>query len=252
MYPGKYDNVVLGEGEVLVSQGVSHRYPVGNYYQASTYLLYTVQGIVEDDIPVDIVVDEREYENLLMDTTCRIRKFLVYTDEKESVKAQMQALPSELANNIQVEIWDPYTTAMETYREAAKERVNGRMIVTVTIMMITVVMLFIMQKARMDERKEMLGVYRLLGISKRRVYVTFALETLCQSAVSALPACLAAWGVITALSLMPELSFSMVLPWQAACAAYGLSLMIHLLASLRPAWKFLRIPPAVLAGMYDI
>ncbi len=251
MYPGKYDDVVLGEGEVLASLGVGLRYPAGSYYQASSYLKYMIQSIIEDEIPVDIVVNESEYETLLMDTTCRMRKFLVYTEEKATVKKQMAELPTDLSAKIQVEISDHYTTAMENYTEAAKERVSARMIVTVTIMLITVVMLFIMQKARMDERKEMLGVYRLLGISKRRVYVIFMLEALCQSATSALPAATVAWGVITVLNMMPELTFSMVLPWQAALSAYGIALIVQLLASLRPAWKFLRMPPAVLAGMYD-
>ncbi len=251
LYPGKYDDVVLGEGEVLASKAVGLRYSAGSYYQVSSYLKYMIQELVEDDIYADIVVNEREYDTLLMDTVSRLRKFLVYTDNKEEVKEQMAKLPLNLSSLIQVEIHDPHTAAMEAYTAAAKERVSGRMIVTVTIMLITVVMLFIMQKARMDERKEMLGVYRLLGISKGRSLLIFTLETLCQSVSSALPATVVVWGVITALSMMPELEFSMMLPWQAALLAYGISLLIHLLASLKPAVKFLNMPPAVLAGMYD-
>lgn len=251
MYPGKYDDVVLGEGEILASQAVGQRYRPGSYYQVSSYLQYMITELVEDEIYADIVVNESEYDTLLMDSISRMRKFLVYTDNKEEVKEQMAELPQNLSSIIQVEISDPHTTAMESYMEAARARVSARMIVTVTIMLITVVMLFIMQKARMDERKEMLGVYRLLGISKGRSLLIFTLETLCQSVTSALPAAVVTWGVITALTMMPELAFGMVLPWQAALAAYGIALLIHLLASLRPAVKFLNMPPAVLAGMYD-
>ena len=251
MYPGKYDHVVLEEGEVMVSKGVNARFPVGNYYHASTDLKYLITAVVEDDIPVDIVVNKSEYETLLADTNSRMKSFLVYTDEKKVVKEQMAELPEELRGKIQVEISDPYTTAMERYTTAAKERVNARMIVTVTVLLITVVMLFIMQKARMDERKEMLGVYRLLGISSGRVYLIFILEALCQSITSALPASTVVWGIITALNMIPEISFGMVLPLYAAATAYVIALTVHLIASLRPVRKLLKMPPAVLAGMYD-
>jgi ABC-type antimicrobial peptide transport system permease subunit len=116
----------------------------------------------------------------------------------------------------------------------------------------SMVMVYLLLKVRVSERRGMIAVYRLLGIPGRRLLMIFAIETIMLSLGSALPAAAVTWLVLTIMTKLPSLAFEMILPVGAAAAAYGLLLGFHLVASLLPVGKLLKLPPAVLAARYDI
>lgn len=251
MFPGKYDDITLEEGEVLTgpAAGVTK---AGNKYSVGSDIQYTVKEVIPEDFYAQFVVkDDSQYDSLLRYAMSRICKIVIYTEDKEAVKEYATNLPEDMAHVIQIKLTDDHTTAMNSYRAAMRKRVNARTIVTATVLLTAAVMLFFLLKARTEGRKEMLGVYRLLGISTGRTLSVFALESLFLSVTGALPAAIVVWAVIRGLTLMPSIAFSMVLPLSAALLAYVAALAFHLAVSLLPAARLLHLPPAVLAGRYD-
>lgn len=251
LYPGQYDDIILGDGEALTGPSAGIRQKVGSVYNINNHRGYRIAGLVEEDIYARLVVNDSQYEVLLKEMISSVRSFRLYTSDKETAKRLLTELPDDLVGVIQVKVTDHYTDYMNSYRAAAAKRVNARVIITLTIMGIAAVMLFLLLKARVDERREMLGVYRLLGIPNRRTLSIFAMESVCLSLVSGLPAALLTWGVIKALTVMPSLSFAMILPLRAALIAYAAAFLLHMALSLLPAVRLLCLPPAVLAAKFD-
>lgn len=249
LYPGCYDDWTLEDDETLA--GPSAATAVAGGYLSAASRNYQIRGLVEDDIYARLVVNENQYEPILRSMMRSTRHFLIYTSQKQEVKQYASSLPEDLKDRIEVKVTDYYTDYMNQYRAAAAKRVNARTIVTAALLIVSAIMLVLMLKARVNGRIELLAVHRLLGISSGRVLGIFALETLCLSAAGALPAAVACWAVVKALTVMPSISFQMVLPFTVAMAAYLCALLVHLAASLLPVARLLRLPPAVLAGKYD-
>lgn len=250
-YPGKFDTITLKDDEVLVTPNAGAR-KIGHYFSTSGGLRYIINDILEEDIYPQIIVNDNQYETILTSMICNTRHFLIYSNERDAVKNLLTGeLPENLKDIIQVEVTDHYSDYMNAYRAATAIRVNARTIVTATILIVAAVMLLLLLKTRVDERIEMLAVYRLLGVPNRKTAAIFAMESLGISLSSALPAALLTWAVIKALTVMPSISFSMILPLPTAILSYGAALAFHMAFSLLPVLRLLRLPPASLATKYD-
>lgn len=251
LFPGKYDSVILKDEEVLATPRAGFR-RAGDYFNTSSRLQYQIKDILDEDIYPQIIVNDNQYEAMLMAMIRNTRHFMIYTNERAAVKDLLEnRLPENLKGIIQVIVTDHYSDYMAAYRSAAAIRVNARMIVTATILLVSAVMLLLLLKARVNERIEMIAVYRLLGVPNWKTTSIFAFECLCLSFSSALPSALLTWAVIKALTVMPSISFQMRLPLSIALLSYAIALLFHIAAALIPVFRLLRLPPAVLAGKYD-
>lgn len=95
-------------------------------------------------------------------------------------------------------------------------------------------------------------MYRLLGIPGRKLGVIFALESLLSSLTIALPCVFVPWAIINVANLVPELELNLLLPWQGALVVFVCILCYHLIVSLIPLCRLLRLSPTQLASKYDM
>ncbi len=250
--PGVYDDVVLGPNEVMTSPNAGVGKKVGNYYTMTNLDKFIITHLVEEDVYAAIVVADDQADRIQRAIIENVRHFYVYTEEKAAMKEALMDLPEEVKGVIQVRVEDYHSSYMTAYEAATKEQLGARSIVTATILVMSMVMVYLLLKVRVSERRGMIAVYRLLGIPGRQLLLIFAMESVLLSLISALPAAAVTWLVLTVMTKLPSLAFEMILPVAAAAAAYGLLLVFHLAASLLPVGKLLKLPPAVLAARYDI
>lgn len=250
-YPGEFDELTLAEGEVYAGPNAGAQ-RVGGYISVAGRLRYRIAGLTDKDIYAKYVIADDQYEVIARAMVSTTRQFYICSEDKGAMKEFLRReLPQGLKGVIQLDVTDHYTDYMAAYQAAVAERLNARTIVTVTILLISAILLAFLLKARQQERMEFFAVYRMLGVPKGRTLAILALESLYLSAISSLPVVFATWGIITALTALPSLSFSMILPFGAAAFSYIAVLCFHLAASLVPAAHLLRIPPAQLAAKYD-
>ena len=126
-------------------------------------------------------------------------------------------------------------------------RADARTILTVTIVAMSMVMLYLLRRAQVTERIGMLAVYRLLGVPARKLVGIFTLESLIATLTTALPSALAVYLALLLLKDKAEL----LLPLSAAAWVYAGVTVFHLLVTLLPMLRLLRLPPARLAAKYD-
>lgn len=250
-YPGEFDELTLAEGEVYAGPNAGAQ-RVGGYINAAGRQRYRIAALIDKDIYAKYIIADDQYEVLARAMVSTTRQFYICSEDKGAMKEfLLQELPQGLKGVIQVNVTDHYTDYMAAYQAAVAKRLNARTIVTATILLISAILLAFLLKARQQERMEFFAVYRMLGVPKSRTLAILALESISLSAISSLPVAFATWGIIMALTALPSLSFSMILPFGAAAFSYMAVLCFHLAASLIPAAHLLRIPPAQLAAKYD-
>lgn len=252
IYPEKYGTVTLADDEILAGPNAGPR-KAGDYYNTGSRLRFQIKALVDDDIYAQIVLPDSQYNTVLQAMINSTRHFIIYSDEKDALKNLMiNELPDELKGVIQVTVTDHYSKYVGAYRSAVAKQLGARSIITLTILLAASVMLIVLLKARVNGRTEMIAVYRLLGVPNNRIMRMFALESLCVSVMCTLPAMAVTWAVTYALTIMPSISFRMTLPFPAIAIAYFAVLLLHMLASLLPVYKLLRMMPAQLATKYDL
>lgn len=254
-YPGQYDHVTLSETECLAvvnNAGNVYYNRIGDSYLFSTRRTFTVVDAIEADVDGSIVVDDSQINSLLWDMVNS--HFHLYCPDKQAIKAFLALKGSEMEQNGHaiVTVTDRYAVTYEQYQAATFRKADARTIVTVTVIALSMVMLYLLCRAQAQERIGMIAVYRLLGIPGRKLAAIFSLESLLSSATMVLPAVFVTWAVINGAAQFPELELNLLLPWHTAVLIFVCILCYHLIVSLLPLFRLLRLPPAQLAAKYDI
>ena len=147
---------------------------------------------------------------------------------------------------------DPYEETYRVYAEAAGIRADARTIVTITILLLCMIMLYLLCRVQVQERIGLIAVYRLLGIPKRKLHSIFLLEASLSAFFTIIPTAIVTSIAITLLKKIPELAINLLLPWQAVVFVSGSLLIYYALVSILPLARLLRLPPAQLAAKYDM
>lgn len=253
--PTSSPDVILGENECLVvvnNAGTVYYNRIGQGYQSSIRKSFTILDAIEADVDGSIVVDDSQIDALLWDMVNS--HFHLYCADKETVKAFLAEKGSEMEQNGHaiVTVTDQYNDAYSKYQATTSRKADARTIVTVTVIALSMVMLYLLCRAQTQERIGMIAVYRLLGIPGRKLAVIFSLESLLSSLTLAFPATFVVWAIINGAALFPELELGLLLPWYAAAIVFACILCYHLLVSLLPLCRLLHLPPAQLAAKYDM
>ncbi|MGN0629543.1 MAG: ATP-binding cassette domain-containing protein [Oscillospiraceae bacterium] len=253
-FPGRYDGVSLsGESCLVVTNnaGMDYANRIGGIYSTGSARTYIIQDVITEDTYASIVVPDGETDELIR--SMMSTRFFIYCEDKAAMKEFINAgLPEELSGKLQVLVTDKNSDDWAAYRSATSLRMGARQIVTATVIVLSLAMLYLLQRSRVQERIGMVAVYRLLGIPGRKLAAIFALEHLLMSLTSTLPAAVLTWLSVAVLSRMPSLSVSLLLPWYAAAAVYLGILLFCIAVSLLPLYRLLRLPPARLAARYDL
>ncbi len=254
LYPGEADDLVLGAGECVINAseaGIHYINRIGSPYRLTNRVDYKIIDAFKSDVYASAIVADEMLEKMRWEITSN--RFYLYCDDIQATKAQLRAgSPLETKGYLSVTMTDRYASTMAAYRKAATLQADARTIVTVTIIVLAMVMLYLLCRARAQQRLGMLAVYRLLGIPNWKLAAIFTLESLLSSLTTAAPTALLTWGVVQAAQLVPEWTVSMLLPWQAAVLTYLAIAVYHVLVTLLPLLRLLKIPPARLAAKYDL
>lgn len=265
MYPGKYDTVDLsGKAEhrgesyppcIIFSNRAGDTYKNGGVYNSGAKVKYTsVLAVEEPELYAAIAIaDENIQPHIDQMVYLTANRFFLYCEDKDAVKDFLRNVQPDLMDHtLKLTVKDANTDAWNAYYRASGMRLGARQVVTFTVMALCMVMLYLLQRTRVQERIGMIAVYRLLGIPGSKLRSVFALESVFLSLTSILPAAVLAWIGVAAMSRMPNAKISLLLPWYAALACYLILLGFHILAGILPLQRLLKLPPARLAAKYDI
>ncbi len=255
MFPGEYDDLSLAIDECLIvteTAGASYNNHIGSVYTTKGGMSFKVVDTLKDlDIYPFLIINDDAVPAFMKSVINS--NFNIYCEDKASMHEFIEkGLPDSLKGQIKVAVVDIYSDRIEEYTAASTLKADARIIITVTVIIIMMIMLYLTQRSRIGGRMDTISVYRLLGIPKRKLVSVFAIETALLSIRSSLPIALLTYFVISMLGAIPDIEFSLILPWQGAVFAYLGILTYHLLVTILPVMRLLSLPPARLAAKYDI
>ena len=156
-------------------------------YDSELGMIFDVEGCIPDSVGVQLIIADKEYKNIL-DTCVTTKKvFDIYTTDKKAVMDYMKnGLSDKVLDKINITMTDKHGEMLKNYKDTLQLEFDSRIIVTVTIFIVSMIILYFMMKANAVAKIGDLGVYRLLGISKKSIIQMFALENAVLSSYTSL------------------------------------------------------------------
>ncbi len=227
---------------------------VGKHYSFGVGRTFLIKDALvgTEGIGAKYVVSDETLQRIFDDMIAGYGQLSIWCADKQAMRQYIEeGLPTSLEGMLDLDVEDKYSVSYEKYRQSTAAKADARTIVTVTVFLLSAVMLYLMQRSKINERMDLVAVYRLLGIPKRDLVFVFAVESLVLTLRYAVPTVLATFVGILALSSAESLAFDMVFPPAAAAVTLFAILLIRLLFSVLPVLRLLGQPPARLAAKYD-
>ncbi len=252
----KYDSLAANECIIIADNaGSVFTNLIGtDYYfgQDRTFFIKDAPTKTDDAVSVKYVVADEVVLRLFDEMIASSASYRIWCKDKAAMLEYISnGLPEELEGLLDVDVEDKYSDAYEQYRKSTSAKLDARTIVTATVLALSVVMLYLMQRSKINEHMDLVAVYRLLGIPKRSLVFVFAAESVALTLKLALPTVLAVWIAVNAASRAESLDINMLFPLSAVGVTLAAILAIRLLFSVIPVLRLLREPPARLAAKYD-
>ena len=253
LYPEQAAGISLNENECIVisnNAGVGYVGKEGNYYKTNSDQMYLITAVVEAHTYAKIVISDQALDAL---TRSLLSEYLyIICDNKDAIKDFLQKDPgSTLNGKVKIDVIDDYTAAWEEKVGQTQIRLDGRTIVTATILFLSFVMLYLFQRSQVREQIGMVAVYRLLGIPGRKLGTIFCVSSFLVFIRTTLPLTVVVWVILFVLRQFEAFEIPLYLSLEAAAIGAGAILIFHILVSLLPLYRLLRQPPARLASKFD-
>ncbi len=253
LFPGKYDDLTLNPDQCIMvtnNAGSNYAKEIGGVFRAKCGITFTIADAIEEATFASVIVRDDVVSDMI--PAMASTKMQLYCYDKEAMLALLAIpLPNGLDEELQIEVNDHYGTAFRRYEAASRIRMDARTIVALTVIALSLVMLYLLRQSQLQKRIGMMAVYRLLGIPSGDLLAMFCGEAAIVSLLSVLPAAaLTAVGIDIARRL-PSLNFSMLFDGKDAALIFFAVFLFYELISLLPALWILRKPPAQIAGQIN-
>ena len=202
-------------------------------------------------VSAKFIVNEKTAEMIYNTVINYSDNISVYCADKEFSLPTISNISEEIENKLYVTLIDKYQEQYDEYKESTDVKFDAKIIVTVTVLIVSVIMLYLMQRSKIKERMDILAVYRLLGIPKGDLVFVFSSEALITTVKFALPTVFISWLGIRALSKVELIDKILIYPLWAAGATLLFIGVVRVLIAALPILRLLAMPPAKLASKHD-
>jgi ABC-type lipoprotein release transport system permease subunit len=203
-------------------------------------------------IKAKVVVSDEDINTIYRAMISSTNMFTIWTEDKQAIIDYLDAgLPEDMKGRLDIAVTDNYTNAYREYRESTMTKMDARTIVIVSVILLSLVMLYLMQRSKIRDRMDLVTVYRLLGISKRNLMMIFGMDSLTTTLKYSLPTIALAYGAIRLISSIEQLGTVLIYPLWGALLTLGIIAVFRLLVAILPILSLNRKPPAQLAANYD-
>lgn len=253
LIPDQYDAIALGADEALVSEDTYRDMQVKKetYFTAKNGIEYRVAGTFPEGYDMAYVIDDAYYRETLDAYICTIRKFMIYSDNKEPILNYFnQNLGNFDLSNVRLEVEDIYGQQLSEYKADRSDKLSANLIASVATFIISITMLYFTMKSNTIRRAQELTVYRLMGITRRSIIAAFVLEIILVTNATVLPAVIVLSAIIKYIAIIPALQIHIIYPWTAVVALLLFLYLSNIIAGILPVYRIVKLPPAQIATKY--
>lgn len=216
---------------------------------------YVTTGCFPERYGVDYIISDDSCQFMAKTIIDRYKQCYIYIegdDVSSAIKTIRSAIPEETLQKLTVSIVNEYQDTLNSYNMERRQKIGARVLMLVTIGVITMMILYFMMKANAVSRMQDLGVYRMLGISKYSIIGMFAYENFLITTKTSLVGALLTVFISYVIAQVPAAGYEFYYPWYLLLATILLIYLFNILIGILPIRKMLKLPPAQLAAKYDI
>ena len=218
------------------------------------------------ECPFDVIINDNQYYKILksvMKYDWEIFNVFCETEEEKnqvetyikSIKEYYESgdIKTDLGKNVSIKLFSNsnYDDVLLPYLEEADKLVSSRILVTFTILLLSVIIVFFLMKSYAMKNIYDIGVYRAIGIKKSSIVFIYAIEVLIISLKTTLISnllCFAVSNIIASIAVI-DVTFAITLPLFLACT-FSL-ILINVLVGIIPICSYLRLTPSKILTKYD-
>lgn len=206
--------------------------------------------------PFDVIVSDNQYSKILKSVIKDDWKNVdVYCDTDEEIiqlESFIESIYEKYQNNLIVSLQSDYNKALEPYVEESKELVSSRITITITIILISVLIVFFSMKSYAMKNIYDISVYRAIGIKKGSIAFIYALEILIISLKTTLVGGILCYLVTNFIASVPIIDMSFAISFETFIICTVGVILINVMISLISVWGYLRLTPSRILTKYDI
>ncbi len=249
-YPGKYDDISLKNGEVLVndSEEIDYKRREIKSITMKNERSYQIAGYFPEALNVDYVLNDADCLQIRNDYILSSKSYNLYTEQTEQAIKDLKKYAKEYADIFILQAVSHQQEQLNEFEEARRESVNSRNLIAIAAAFLALFAIYFTIKSNVASRMEELTVYRLIGISSRSIIHAYLLEMILITSYTVLPAVLITSGILHFISSVPSLELNLSFPWWAAILLIAVLYLLNVLISILPVCNILSKPPAKLAA----
>ncbi len=249
-YPGKYDDLNLKTGELLMAQTLYDDYDMRktSSFRMANGREYQIMGNFPDGFGVNYVLSDLDCLTIRNDYIIGTSRFQVYTKNPGKAVKELRKIASDYKQGVSITVINPNQSQMAKFDKGREDSVSSRNLIALAAVIISLFIIYFMVKSNVSARTEELTVYRLIGIEKISIIQAYLLEMFLITSYTVLPAVLITSGVIRFIGSIPSLELGMIFPWWCVLLLLLVMYLLNLVISILPVRSILSRPPAVLAA----
>ena len=279
-FEGTPDELVLGEREAVGNLEYEYNHELLDLYlnEDENLKFDVIDNIDFGECPFRFVVPDEIYDEIVKSVAIQNHeRMYIYCEndaEVEQVQAYLDSVSDYYAsgeleiNPEDAEIYgdkggyvkvymimtlsSTYHTVLDPYVEEANKVVTSRILITATIVVLSIVIVFFSMKSLSIKNIYDIGVYRAIGISKGSVILIYAFEVLIISLKTTLLGGTLCYFVTNVIAGVPIIDANIAIPFEVfAITTFGL-IAINVLVGILPVCLCLNKTPSQILTKYDI
>lgn len=160
-YPEAYGGEALTGDQCIVvvnNAGPAYKNKIGSIFVTNSTQVFRIIDAVESETHASIVVADETLDGMMR--SMYNLDYCFYTQDKKGLSSSIsEIMERDYKGLIIYRIKDVYGDNWEAYREAASLKADARTIVTITLIVLSMVMLYLLQRSLVQQRIGMVAVY---------------------------------------------------------------------------------------------
>ena len=153
---------------------------------------------------------------------------------------------------LQLKLYSDYNDIIEPYVIEANKTFSSRILITITVVLISVIIVFFSMKSYAIKNIYDIGVYRAIGIKKSSIAFVYAFQVLIISLKSTLVGGFLAFVITQFIASIPLIDTTLVISFNLFIICTSLMIMLNILVGTIPVLLYMRLTPSKILTKYDI
>lgn len=273
------DNITLEKYEYISNESYVFEFKNSIKLNDDSFIVVNKkQAIFNENIKYKLIVSDEIYQQLFISILANdyynLNVICINDEEKKQVKDYVNSVydfyfegklkateengydisqPADIHDvYIRLNAYSEYDNILQPYKDKAAVAVTSRLLITFTILLISMIIVFFSMKSYAIKNIYDIGVFRAIGINKRSIMFIYAFQILIISLKSTLVGALIYYLITSTVASIPLIEIPISMDFRVFLISTISLILINILIGTLPVTLYLKKTPSQLLSKYDI